>query len=260
MTATMIAGCVLVAYSVPFAFFCLLIARKPVLLVVCLISAGFCLGSLFVSSIIWRVIPSLQESKHAAATLVISTTLVELTRVAFLRIYARAERGFAAVSTNAIVFPMTDLYSGLGEQHLLALTAQTVAAAGVGFGVTSTALIHGAVLASARGPGTHFSPECPEMSTIQLTAWYALCFNIMHICWMVISLDGLRIRGFYRIVFVVAAHLFAALSTMVSKRRSGCIGSLTLVGVTTLASVTAMAWVIRQPLYRSRKRSMRNQQ
>jgi len=246
MTATMIAGCVLVAYSVPFAFFCLLIARKPVLLVVCLISAGFCLGSLFVSSIIWRVIPSLQESKHAAATLVISTTLVELTRVAFLRIYARAERGFAAVSTNAIVFPMTDLYSGL--------------AAGVGFGVTSTALIHGAVLASARGPGTHFSPECPEMSTIQLTAWYALCFNIMHICWMVISLDGLRIRGFYRIVFVVAAHLFAALSTMVSKRRSGCIGSLTLVGVTTLASVTAMAWVIRQPLYRSRKRSMRNQQ
>jgi hypothetical protein len=53
MTATLFAGCLLVAFAFPAVLFAMLAARKAVLLVVTLASGFFWLVSLLVAGLIW---------------------------------------------------------------------------------------------------------------------------------------------------------------------------------------------------------------
>ena len=54
------------------------------------------------------------------------------------------------------------------ESHGLCLCV-VCTAAGIGFGLCHTILMYGSVLGNALGPGTLFSPHCPQMSTFVLT-------------------------------------------------------------------------------------------
>ena len=103
----------------------------------------------------------------------------------------RAERSFAVVSTNAIAFPMTDLYSSAGV--CTPLTAPLIsslvsldlsAAAGVGFASVQCTMLYGPVISYALGPGTLFADQCTQFSTVVLAAWTSFLFGLLHIFWV----------------------------------------------------------------------------
>ena len=120
--------------------------------------------------------------------------------------HSRSERSFSVVSTNAIAFPMTDLYSSTGALCLCSDFAHLCvvrAAAGLGFGLVHCVLMYGSILGSALGPGTVFSPHCSQFSTFVvsgsrvhastqlplaylalLSAFNSLFFGLLHVFWV----------------------------------------------------------------------------
>src|SRR4051812_23174185 len=111
MSGMMLAGCILVGFSLIFSIFVLLIARKPQLVIIMIVSAFFWLCSFLCSSIIWYMIPPIYN--NSIALIPISVTFQEIFRYLFIKLYAKSERSFSVVSINAIVFPMTDIYSSI---------------------------------------------------------------------------------------------------------------------------------------------------
>lgn len=237
MTAKLFVGCLFVAFGIPTLLFFMLVARKAVLLIVSISSAFFWLCSLLFSSLLWLLLRPLGGE---VAMVPIAVLIQEALRYMFFKFYARAERSFAVVSTNAIAFPMTDLYSSI--------------AAGVGFALVQCVLVYGSILGSALGPGALFSDYCPQMSTFVLSAWMSFCFGIMHIFWMILAFDAYRESSRAKLIVVIGSHLAAALMTMVNGISDGCVIVLpTLFALTVVLGIWT-GYVIHQPTYRSKRR------
>lgn len=96
------------------------------------------------------------------------------------------------VSINAIVFPLIDIYSAI--------------AAGVGFGAAQSFMYYAVVVSRALGPGALFNPHCTHFSSFFTSAWMAFFFNVMHICWMIMSFDAFRFAQPLKVGLVVLLH------------------------------------------------------
>lgn len=234
MTAALFFGCFLVAFGPPLALFFSAVLPKSQLVVVCVSSAFFWLLSLAAAAILWYILPW-EESYWFVMTL--SVCLQELARWICFHFYAKAERSFSVVSTNAIAFPLKDSTSSI--------------AAGLGFGLTFTGLLYGSFLANATGPGTLFSEHCPHMSAFVLSAWIALAFNVLHVALMVLAFHSYRQKSRPMVFLVFVLHLIASLMTLVNRNDGGCRYSIPLVWIIALGAVL-LAWIVmRQPTHRS---------
>jgi hypothetical protein len=114
---------------------------------------------------------------------------------------SRAERSFAVVSINAIVFPLIDVYSAI--------------AAGLGFGAMQSFFYYAVILAHTLGPGALYSGKCTAFSSAFAAAWNALLFNSLHILLMIIAFDAYRQMFIPKIVIMILLH--AAATSFVRK-------------------------------------------
>jgi len=238
MTALLFTGCVLVGYSVPIVVFLYLFARRAQLVIVSISASFFWLISTMVSSTIWYFVVPLQNVPWFIVPLGVFSQ--EAGRYIFFTFYAKAEASFSVISTNAIAFPMSDFYSAT--------------AAGLGFGVISSLLLDGSILAFSTGPGTIFSDTCPHFSTFVISAWNAFFMNIFHIFLMVIAFDGYRRRSPVIIAGVVLTHLAAGLLTLFYLRMDGCYYVLPSIAVIVCLTCAGMCWIVTRPTYRSKRR------
>jgi len=238
MTALLFLGCSLVGYSVPAVVFLYLFARRAQLVIVAISSSFFWLLSQMVYSIIWYFVVPLQTVPWFIVPLGVLSQ--EAGRYIFFNLYSKAEASFSVVSTNAIAFPMSDFYSAT--------------AAGLGFGVISSLLLDGSILAFSTGPGTLFSDTCPHFSTFVISAWNAFLMNIFHIFLMIIAFDGYRRRSPIIIACVIIAHLITGLLTLVYLQKNGCFYVLPSIFVVVCLTCSWMIWVVTRPTYRSKQR------
>jgi len=129
------AGCSLVGFCVPFAVFVLLVAWRAQLLIVAITSSFFWLVSMVFASLVWFVIPVLNQNNWLMVPF--GVLCQEFARYFFFRCYAQAEGSFSVVGTNAISFPLTDFYSAV--------------AAGLGYGSLHTIMIYGTIVFNSLG-------------------------------------------------------------------------------------------------------------
>lgn len=135
------------------ALFFRVVFTKAQLMIVFISASFFWLLSLTATSIVWFVIPPLKDVPWFYVTL--GVLVEEALRLVFFRLYARSESSFSVISTNAVVFPLTDITSSFS--------------AGLGYGLTQAVLVYGSVVASSSGGGTYFTKECSEMSIFVLS-------------------------------------------------------------------------------------------
>jgi len=163
----------------------------------------------------------LQDSN--AATLILGVLLQELCRGAYLRLYLKAEHALAK-QDEVHPPPLNDLLSSV--------------AAGLGFGVMSSVVMYGSLLATSVSEAVLYSNKCSEMSLFALSGRVPVCwvccgghpdgrllfgvvvplpavssllFTFLHILLSVLLLDGLRRHSVAQISVVVALHLVASL-------------------------------------------------
>jgi len=239
MGAPLLAGCVLLAYSLPAAVFFLLIARRAQLVIVMLAAAFFWMMSFTFSSLIWSAIPPLQQSSYGWALVPVSVLVLEAVRVVFVRLYFRSERSFSVVSINAIVFPLVDLYSAI--------------AAGVGFGACHSIMLYGTIIAHAHGPGELLNDRCPSYNAFVAAACSALLYNVLHITLMILAFDAYRTMHPLKISALILLHAAAGAFSILSNVSNGCILSLPLLAATVAVSIGVALFITHSPYYRSSK-------
>lgn len=238
MGVSLFSSCLLIGYSPLFALFCLLIAKRPQLLIVTIVAAFFWLLAFLVSSIVWYIIPPFYSSSESLIPL--SVIFVEISRYFYIKSFAKAEKSFSVVSINAIVFPMSDIYSSV--------------ASGVGFGSLHCFLYYGSLLSNSLGPAALFSSQCNFFSTFYIAAWNSFLFSLLHVFLMIIAFDAFRTRSLVKYCLMGFYHLSASLLTILNQIKGGCQYSFFLIGFIVILTATTAFIVARQPGYRSAKK------
>jgi len=205
-------GCLLIAFSPSFAVFMWLIASSPRLVILTIGSSFFWLLSILLASMWWYVIPPLRTIFFW--TIPWSVFFQELFRFLFFKLYTKAEKGFIRKNQTTRLTTHPDNF-------------KAALAFGLGSGITHSLVTYIAILWEALGPGSYFSPSCPNLSLFTLSALYSLCFTIYHLLWSLVAFDGFRERNFFKMGAVVACHLVASFLTMLNL--VSCIPSIILV-------------------------------
>jgi len=238
MGLLMFIGASLVGFSFPIALFVILVSKNAQLVVVTLCAAFFWLLALLSASLLWYIIPLLQESYWGI--IILTVIFQEIFRYVFFHFYSKAERSFSVVSTNAIQFPLTDFYSAT--------------AAGLGFGGMYTVLMYGTIVSNSLGPGTVFADTCPHFSTFVSASGSALLFSILHLFLMIIAFEGYRLKQMLQIAAVVLLHLACALSITINQVPwYGCIIYFPVLTTLVLISAAIAGAIVSRPGYRSKR-------
>jgi anterior pharynx defective protein 1 len=232
------AGCSLVAFAFPATVFTLVVSKRIQLVIIAICSAFLWLLGLTVAALVRYTIPALQDGPYPMMVMSLITT--EFTRYFLFRIYIKTERSFSVVSTNGVLFPMSDFYSSV--------------AAGLGFGFMHSLLLYGSILSNALGPGTLFADTCPYFSTFVVSAWTACFFGILHVALMVIAFDALRRKHVARRMLLhVLLHTLAIGSTAVNTAEGGCLYALGSLLVVVMITGMFAVFTVNQRDYQSRK-------
>ena len=175
-------------------------------LVCCFIFAGFLwLISFTLASMMYKAMAS------QTAVLVIAT--VAFTELARWALYVIARE--SAVH----IFPTNPRRDALTRRPAVAT------AIGLGIAVTQTLVVHGQVLAEARGYGTYYSPGCSAMPLFVSVAIQCSLLTVLQVLWTMLFFDGLR-RGRRRQVGgTVAGHfgMMALNMTLREGSEGGCV-------------------------------------
>lgn len=101
---------------------------------------------------------------------------------------------------------------GLARYVLRAAQPQplTRAAIGWGIGTASALILYASVVWHGSGPGFLPAPACPALSLFYLSALTALLFTLLHMALSVLAFDAYARRVWWRVGYVVLAHLTAA--------------------------------------------------
>ena len=67
------------------------------------------------------------------------------------------------------------------------------------------------ILAESAGPGATFVKSCGAVPVFLLSALLCLCFELLHICFGILTFVGYRKKAYWMIGFVIVAHLAASL-------------------------------------------------
>lgn len=231
-------GVTLIGFSFPAVLFVLLVAKRAQLIIVTITAAFFWILATFFTALLWFLIPALKLVPWAV--IIINVVAQEVIRYVFYRLYAKVERSFTVVSTNAISFPLTDFYSAT--------------AAGLGFGLMYCVLMYGTIASNSLGPGTLFADTCPHFSTFVNIAWSSLLFGILHVLLMIIAFEGYRGDKRVLIVAVIFIHLAADVLIMINEFPwYGCLIYLPTLFLFTILAGVITHLVISQPSYRSKR-------
>jgi len=237
MTLALLAGCAMVAFGAPAVLFFMIVCRWAHLFIISIVGAFFWFSSYSLAAIIWYMIEAMQSI--TVLVVLLEVLIQEAGRYLFFRLYAKTEKSFSVVSTNAVAFPMIDFYSAL--------------ASGVGYGVTYSVMIYGSVISHSWGSGTLFSEACPQISAFVVAAVNASIFGLLHIVVMIAAFDAYRRESRNRILFVLLTFILASLIPMLTPQ-AGCSVSLPLLGTVLLIASIYTTHVVCDPGYRSKKK------
>jgi len=233
-------GCLFIAYGPTAAIFSLSIAKSPQLVILCIGSAFFWLVSILLASIWWYVIP-LQTWYWW--TVFWSVLFQELMRFVFLKLYQRAEYDLVSSAKTSQLTAHPDILK-------VALSR------GLGVGGTQALVNYVTVLWEAMGDGSYYSPSCPTANLFILSAIYALCFTLLHICWAVLAMLAHRLGYKLRLAGVGGLHLIASLLTLLNLPGGHCAATLVLLplyvigtGVLTYFAVIRSATLVRRAAF-----------
>jgi hypothetical protein len=231
---------ILVSFGPTFTFSVILLKNKPQLVLIAISAAFFWLISALIGAVFWKILPLKDIHALTLAGLVL---LAEIARYLLFKSYSILERKFSVTSTNIVIFPLSDLSSGL--------------AAGIGFGAIQALIQYGAVLAQTLGAGALHSQYCPQLSLSLFYTWCALFVQIVQIGLMPIAFDAFRRKSLARICAVWAVHFASSLITLLNQIQGGCVASISsLAGIACISVL--LAWkCIHAPDYRSKDRDAR---
>lgn len=199
-------GCALVAFGPGGSLFALFVFPRPTLIIITLCSAFTWLLSVFASSLLWTVIPPLQEVHIVNA--VLGALIQEAVRAAFVKGYAKIEARVAALSPGGA--------TGLND-------VSSAVSSGLGFGLMQAVILYGSLLGSSLQEATLYAQGCSEMSLYVLSSFSALFFSALQVLLMVLAFDAHRRSSRSMWATVVGVHVAAALATLLNTAPSGCV-------------------------------------
>jgi len=221
-------GSFFITFGPAAAIFALIIAKSPRLIILTIGGSFFWLLSILISSIWWYIIPPLRQ--YYWWTILWSVMFQEIVRFGFIKLYAKAEKGFIrAEQTVQLTTHPDQLKASL--------------ALGLGTGMTHAFISYVSLLWEAMGPGNYFSPSCPSVSIFPLSAFYAFCFILLHTFWFIVAFSGFKQGSRWKMAAVVITHYFAAFITMLNLSGGSCVAAALLLFILT-SIFGVLAWLI----------------
>jgi hypothetical protein len=152
-------GSMAIAYGPMTAMFLVWIARTPRYALVFLVSGFVCLLGMLGASVLWTVTGETVRA-NVYYTVAVGVTIQELVRGIGYAMYRRARSALATLAPDP-----SSVFVSL--QYGLAM--------GMGFGVMSSLVYSINILIESYGPGTYYSPSCPEMPFFLTTGKSSSC-------------------------------------------------------------------------------------
>lgn len=234
MTVASFLGCFLLGAGPGFGIFAVVIAPKPFLVILVLISAFFWLLSLILVASIWRAFLPLGAAMWPYIGVVFSAVAAqEALRLLYWQLQLRLERGLEAIAAAQMRPRLTAL-----DKIEMAL------ASGLGQGAAHTALFFLSLLTPLLGPATFYLDQCPYLPFFALAALASLPLLLLHTFGMVVALDGHANHKTVHQVVVPVLHLAAGSVLLVNFIPGGCLVGLLLVWLCTIAEITLCAKIV----------------
>lgn len=182
------------------ALFCTTVAFQPYEVIISIAGSFFWLLSLFCSSVIWAVVPPLQNTP--AFTLPFSVLLQELFRFLLFKLLQRADHLLAIMSDDKTARRKLKVsYVG-----------------GMGFALIVGLVYYGNVLSEAGGPGV-VGLTTPKDSTLFFltSALGTVAIMILHVCWGVMLFHALDTKNWVELVVTILLHMAVACLSLANR-------------------------------------------
>eukprot|EP00301_Raphidiophrys_heterophryoidea_P022558 c6684_g1_i1.p1 GENE.c6684_g1_i1~~c6684_g1_i1.p1 ORF type:complete len:254 (-),score=69.16 c6684_g1_i1:376-1098(-) len=197
MAALAFFGVLLIAFGPFAALYIMVINKKAVNAVICMLSAFLMMLALVMCGITW----ALFSTAHLWFTVIYSVLWIELFRLLLYKLYSSYEIGIARLTPVRVFTVGDDVTSAL--------------ACGLGSALAQSSLFCVQTLADASSRATAYSDTCPHINVFYSTALHTLAFGVLNIAWTVMMFKARRDNVKLPIVVVVVSHLFASLLTLV---------------------------------------------
>ncbi|XP_077484672.1 gamma-secretase subunit Aph-1-like [Amblyomma americanum] len=221
MTLLEFTGCSLLGFGPAFSMFVLTVAGEPSRVIVFVTAAFFWLLSLLTASLVWlALVPLRQYTAPGVAMVVLSQ---EVFRLFFFRVLRKAERVL-----NAVALAGADEAARMRSRLAFAYTS------GLAFGTMGGLFSLLGPLSDALGPGTPGLMSGAPPRLLAASALTAAAFSVLHVCWALVSFNGLDTRRWTSLAFAPVAHAAASAATLLAPRADyavslGSMGGLLLV-------------------------------
>jgi hypothetical protein len=192
----LLAGCMLVAFSVPLVLSLSLVFRRPQLLVTSVVASFAWLIAFSISSILWSAFTGVHNNEYSWISVVLTVVLQEVMRLMFVRAYFYTGQSFAAVGLHALMYPLIDVWGAL--------------ASGLGFAVAQTTVLYAPVFMWAGEHGAMFVPTCSSMSVFTQSAATASCSGLIQLAAFIVAMDAMRRRKLVLLSLPYAVNLLLA--------------------------------------------------
>lgn len=199
-------GCLLIVFGPPLAIFIINVQHQAILVLFAIGGTFFWLLSILLSAALWYSISPLRTVFFV--TIPVLVLLQEGSRWVFFKLYEKVEKILFTSETKANV-------------HFLAVAL----AGGLGYAICYSLVMYTGILAESAGPGATFVKSCGAVPVFLLSALLCLCFELLHICFGILTFVGYRKKAYWMIGFVIVAHLAASLVTILNTTHGwfGCI-------------------------------------
>ncbi|KAJ5073003.1 gamma-secretase subunit aph-1 [Anaeramoeba ignava] len=210
MTLVLFFGCLFVAFSPIIALFIFVIYKEAKLLIIMLAGAFFWLLSIFIASILWKIVKPLQDEN--AWSIAISIVAQEGVRLLLYKIFIKLEANIYRFATKQTLETEKSYLKGS-------------LACGVGYSFAYVLVMYGSVMTHSTGPGSLFTSECPKISLFIVNALLAHNFGILNILWTIIIFisfkslknkkENKKIIYIFAITLSLASHFLLSYLTLI---------------------------------------------
>ncbi len=182
------------------------------------------------------------SAARLAPALLLSVALQEgAARPLLWRCFKRLDAALAALARAERLRPL----SRLDALHV-------ALAAGLGHGLAHAAAFSLATLALALSPATLYADACPQMSLYTGTSLATLALVLLHCFSMVAAFHGYAHRKVLFVAVAPALHAAAALASLASLARGGCVATVVLLLLAAAAALGAAAAALEAELASAR--------
>ncbi|CBN76993.1 conserved unknown protein [Ectocarpus siliculosus] len=267
MGLVLVAGCSLIAFGPSIMLWVVVVGKRPALVIIGLVGAFFWLASMAAASVLWTIVPAAQDAW--LLSMITGVVLHGFGRLALAKVYVKTEAVINEAAAHAA--PASNAHGssgryggalgaegsgGVGEGRgerktgdvpdqpeessgLLRLNGVSSSiAAGVGWGLIHAVIMVGTALSKHMGPGAAFSPSCPHVPSVIVSALSAQAFVVLDLLLMAAAFAAARSGDAGLMSFSFGLHFAAALTTGFNFIEGGCTASLPLLyGVVALAAI-----------------------